>query len=197
MKKHTPTDHPIHELLSSRWSPRAFGDEPVTEEQLRALLEAARWAPSAFNEQPWRFIVARREDGAAHEQLASVLFDSNRRWAASAPVLMLGVTATHLARTGNPNRHAQHDLGQAIAHMCVQATALGLGVHQMGGFDADLARERFGIPEGFEPMTAIAIGPFGDPEQLEDDLRQRELSPRSRRAQEEFVFTGAWGEVRG
>lgn len=185
MNKPAPTDHPIHDLLRRRWSPRAFSDRPLADAQVRSLFEAARWAPSSANIQPWRFIVA---------DLSEVLAAGNRAWAPRAPLQFLAVAATEPA-PGKPNPHARHDVGQALAHLTVQATSMGLAVHQMAGFDADAARERFAIPDGFEPVTAVVVGYPGDPDTLSDSLREREVAPRSRKPQSDLVFAGRFGDA--
>jgi len=194
LDKRAPTDHPIADLLARRWSPRAFADRDVSEADLLTLFEAARWAPSSSNRQPWRFLVATRREPQEHEQLASVLNDRNRRWAPSAPVLALGVA--HVSDGGRPLPYGSYDLGQAVGMLLVQATDLGLYVHQMAGYDRRRARELFGIPDDFEPMAVMAIGHPGDVDALPEDLRARELAPRGRRAVAEFVFTGRFGTVR-
>ncbi|MEZ5964129.1 MAG: nitroreductase family protein [Planctomycetota bacterium] len=189
------TAYPILSSLAERQSPRAFRAEPVTPAQLGSLLEAARWAPSCFNEQPWRFVFAHRSDGEAFERMASCLAAANARWAAQAPVLMLSVAKTHFARNDEPNRHAWHDVGLAVENLVVQAQSLGLGVHQMAGFDAARAREVLAIPEGFEPVAMLAIGQPGDPEVLPDDLRARELAPRQRQPLANLAFEGRFGAI--
>ncbi len=194
MRKPARADYEIHELIRERWSPRAFSEKPIEERALRSLLEAARWAPSSFNEQPWRFIVARREDEREFARLLSCLSEGNQRWARHAAVLLLSVASTVFARNGKPNRHAFHDVGLAAAHLALQATALGIAVHPMAGFSCERARELYRIPEGFEPVAAIAAGYPGEPADLPDDLRELELRERSRRPQPEFVFHGVWGE---
>ena len=193
MKKPAPTDHQVHELIRERWSPRAFSDEAVEEPRLRSLLEAARWAASCFNEQPWRFIVARKQNATEFERLLSCLNEKNQRWAKGAAVLVLSAASKVFAHDGRPNRHALHDAGQAAAQLTLQATALGLVVHQMAGFSQDRARQLYGIPDDVEPVAAMAIGYPGDPDDLPEDLRDRELGGRSRKSQAEFVFEGTWG----
>ena len=95
------------------------------------------------------------------------------------------VTARGMARPdGSPNRHAVHDLGQALAQLAIQATAQGLGVHLMGGFDPDLARAALRVPAGIEPYTAAAIGWHGGP--------GVELSPRTRLLLDEVAPRGGW-----
>jgi len=194
MQKLAETRYPIHELLRERWSPRAFADRMVEPEKLRSLLEAARWAPSSFNEQPWSFIVATKEHPGEYERLLSCLVEGNIRWAQHAPVLMLSVARLAFERNQKPNRHAFHDVGLAVENLVIQATALGLAVHQMAGFHVDKARELFSIPDGHEPVAAMAIGFPGDPARLPDDLRERELAPRTRKPLESFVFSGQWGQ---
>lgn len=195
MQKLADTTYPIHELLQQRWSRRAFADRMVEPEKLLSLLEAARWAPSSYNEQPWHFIVATKEHPTEYERLLGCLVEGNIAWARHAPVLMLSIAQLAFERSGKPNRHAFHDVGLAVENLVIQATALGLGVHQMAGFQIQKAREVFGIPDSHEPVTAIAIGYPGDPEALPDNLRTRELAPRTRKALHEFVFTGRWGHV--
>jgi nitroreductase len=183
----------IHELLATRRSPRQFSDDPIAPQTISALLEAARWAPSSFNEQPWSFLVATRDDPVNHERIVNCLTENNQRWGRSAPLLMITVAGMTFQRTGRPNRHAFHDLGLAVANLTLQATALGLGVHQMAGFDPIRAREAFSIPDGHEAVTAVAIGYPKRPEQMNEEERQRELQPRSRKPLISFVFQGSWG----
>ncbi len=107
---------------------------------------------------------------------------------------MLTVASLKFARNQKDNRHAFHDVGLAAANLVVQATSLGLVVHLMAGILPDKAREVFGIPEGHEAVTGIALGYPGDAAKLDEKLRQREQAPRSRKPLAEFVFTGRWGQ---
>lgn len=194
MEKPAETAVAIHDLIRRRWSPRAFADRAVEPEKLKSLLEAARWAPSCYNEQPWSFFVATRDEPEEFERLKSCLVEGNAAWAQHAPVLMLSVARLAFARNDKPNRHALHDVGLAAENLVLQATDMGLAVHQMAGFHGDRAREVFAIPDGYEPVAMMAAGYPGEPDQLPDALRHRELSPRSRKPLGEFVFTGKWGE---
>ncbi|MGB7438168.1 MAG: nitroreductase family protein [Candidatus Acidiferrum sp.] len=117
MNKTGSTDHPIHQLIRERWSPRAFADKPVPADILRSLFEAARWAPSSNNEQPWAFIVATKEDQATHAKLLSALHEFNQVWAKDASVLVIAVSELAFARNGSPNRNAFYDTGAAVANL--------------------------------------------------------------------------------
>lgn len=185
--KEADTNYSIHNLLQKRWSPRAFSDESVDPELLNQLFEAARWAPSSYNEQPWHFIVARKEDEEAFEKLSQVMNNFNKGWGKDASVLALGLTKTTFDMDGRPNRHAEHDLGQAIAHLTFEATRHDLYVHQMAGIHPDKAKELYDIPEDYEPMTMFAIGYKGAPELLNDDLQEQEKGSRSRKPLDEIV----------
>ncbi|MBI3329879.1 MAG: nitroreductase family protein [Nitrospinae bacterium] len=195
MQKPAETTYPIEELLKRRWSPRAFSDRPVEPEKLLSLWEAARWAASTGNEQPWYFIVATKQDAVEYARLLSCLRENNQQWASRAPVLMVSVAKLAFEANGQPNRHAFHDVGLAVANLIVQATALGLYVHQMAGIYPDKVRELYGVPEGFEPVAGIVLGYLGDPASLPEDLRQRELAQRVRKPLETFVFHHAWGQT--
>ncbi|MBC5775121.1 nitroreductase family protein [Pontibacter sp. KCTC 32443] len=182
----------VHNLIQDRWSPRAFDSKPVEDEKLEAIFEAARWAPSAMNEQPWRFVFATKNNPEAYEKLLSCLVEANQLWAKNAPVLILSVAKANYSNNGNRNAYAWHDTGMATANLALQATELGLHLHIMGGFSADKAREVLGIPEGYEPVSMMAIGYLGDPSQLPDHLKAREVAPRNRKPLQELVFNGIW-----
>lgn len=192
MNKHVRTDHPIHELLQKRWSPRAFSAEPIDVATLRSLFEAARWAPSSYNEQPWAFLVARREQTEDFARLLETLVEFNQDWARSAGGLVLTTARSAFAHNGTPNRHAWHDLGLAVAQLTVQASAAGLYVHQMAGIVPARAKTLLAIPDGWEPVSGLAIGYLGDPATLPEKLQQRELAESTRKPQDEFVFSAQW-----
>jgi nitroreductase len=190
-EKPAPTDHEILDLLRHRWSTRAFSSRPVDPATLRQLFEAARWAPSSGNGQPWNFLLATADNPEEHEKLASVLSPGNA-WARNAPVLALSVATTE--RAGKQNRHAWHDVGLASENLVIQAVAMGLSVHLMAGYDSDKAREVFQIPYGNDPVAMMAIGYPGDPAALPDGIRQKDLAERQRKAINEFVFSGSFGQ---
>ena len=98
------------------------------------------------------------------------------------------------SRGGAPNRFALHDAGQALAHVFLQATALGLHAHGMAGFDHDRARKELGIPDDYEVGAAVALGHLGPPEQLNEQQQKSELAPRQRKPLDELVFGADWGQ---
>ncbi len=193
MEKIADNQYPIHDLLKSRWSPRAFSARAVENSKLFSLFEGARWSPSGGNLQPWSFIISTTRDEEGHSRFLSLLAGGNARWAKTAPVLVVAVAKIDRSE-GQPNFWALYDLGQAVAHLSLQANALGLAVHQMGGFDREKTREQAHVPQGFEPVTMIAIGYPGNADELPNDLRQRELEVRTRKPLSEFVFAQSWAE---
>jgi nitroreductase len=195
MHKPAPTSFPVHDLIRHRWSPRAFASKPVEPAVLASLFEAARWAPSSNNEQPWAFLVATKDDTETFAKTLSILVAANASWAKEAPVLVLAVAGLKFHGNGTPNRNALYDTGAASALLSVEATARGLAVHQMAGFDHSLAKQVFEIPEDWEPIAAIAIGYPGDPESLSQKLHDREVAPRTRKPLTEFVMSGRWGHT--
>ena len=187
---------PLHGLIRHRWSPVGFdGDRSIEGAKLLSILEAARWAASSSNLQPWRFIVAPKQNQAEFQKVLSVLAEGNQTWAQHAAVLLIAV-AHKFRKPDVINRHAGHDLGQAIAQMALQALDQGIYVHQMGGFFPDKARELYQIPDEFEPYTAIAMGYRApDLDHLSDGHRGRESAQRERQSLSEMVFNGSWAET--
>ena len=192
-QKQATTDYDIHELIARRFSPYAFANRPVSDDDLRSLFEAARWSASSYNEQPWRYIVATKNMPEEFERLLSCLVEANQLWAKAAHVLAIGCTSLLFSRNGQPNAAAVHDLGLASGSLAFEATARGLCVHQMIGILPEKARQLYGIPEGVQPMTGLAIGYGGDPNNLPETLKQRDLALRTRKTLHEFIFGGQWG----
>ena len=195
MQKPAPAQHPIHDLLRHRWSPRAFSEKPISPDILRSLFEAARWAPSSNNEQPWAYIVATKDDEENFEKSLGALVEFNANWAKHAPVLAIAVAQLAFAKNNAPNRNAQYDVGAASMQLSIEATARGLVVHQMAGFDPETAKEAYDIPQGWEPIAAMAIGYPGDASSLPEPYQTREKAPRSRKPIREFVMSGQWGHT--
>ncbi len=186
------TDAPIHDLLAERWSPRSYDPSgEIDETELVSLLEAARWAPSWMNTQPRRFIVARRGT-AEFDAIVERLAPFNATWASTAPVLVVTVAELRDA-DGEPVAAPEYDLGQAVAHLTVQAHALGLHVRQMGGIDGPALAERFGVPDRFRVTTAVAVGRYASPEvEVDPSLRDRDAAPRARKPLSELVNPSDW-----
>jgi nitroreductase len=184
----------IHPLIAGRRSSLAFASASVEPETLASLMEAARWAPSCMNEQPWSFIVATKASKSDFDRLLGCLVEFNVQWAQHAPVLLLSVAKLKF-ELGEINRHALHDVGQAIANLTVQANVSGLVVHQMGGFDVEKARREFSIPQDYEPVAAAAIGYPGNSADLIEKLRKKDARPRKRKPLTSFVFEGGWGHT--
>ena len=196
LEKPAQTQVPIADLLARRWSGRAIDpDKPVSRTDLLALLEAARWAPSCFGDQPWRYLIwDRLSDPRAWEQAFDCLAEGNKTWVKNAPLLLASMAAPRFHANDKPNRWAQHDTGAASENLCLQATALGLVAHQMGGFNGGQLQERFAIPADHVCMAMIAVGHPLPLEALAETLRERELAPRSRLPLEACFFEGAWNQ---
>jgi nitroreductase len=185
----------IHELIKKRRSPVIFSDRTVEDEKLELIFEAARWAPSSNNQQPWRFIVTKKEDSKAFNRLFDCLSPSNQLWVKNVPVLALSIAETISGYNKKVNKYAFHDVGLAVGNLLLQATALGLYVHQMGGYDKDKARINLGIPDGYDPVAAIALGYIASSyEGFPEELVEKEKSPRKRRPLKESVYYGKWGK---
>lgn len=190
MNKKADTQNPIHDLLAERWSPRAFQQRDIPQTEINSLFEAARWAPSSMNEQPWRFIYAKKGE-PAFDKIVDTLMEGNM-WAKEAPLLLVTIIKKNFARNGKSNRVALHDLGLALGNVSLQAQHLGIALHHMGGIFPDKISEAFDLPEDAAPQTVIALGYYGEPEQLNDELKQRELAERKRNPITDFAFHGGY-----
>ena len=189
MNKRSPVEHDVIEPVARRWSPRAFAPKAVPRAELLRVLEAARWAASCYNEQPWRFIVVTSDRPEAFAAALSCLRRGNQGWARLAPVLMFVLAKTTFSNTGGNNRHALHDVGQAVAQLSLQAAAQDLCVHQMAGVHPERVLETYGIRD-LEVVSALALGYLGDLSRLPEDLRAKERRERTRKPLSELVLGG-------
>ncbi|KQS17747.1 nitroreductase family protein [Frigoribacterium sp. Leaf186] len=178
---------PLVPLLDERWSPRSFdATATISDSQLDALLEAARWAPSASNQQPRRFVVARRGT-PDFDTLVGALVGFNAAWADKASALIVGIAETSTVE-GETRPFARYDLGQAIAHLTVQAHAEGFHTHQMAGVDFDVVRAAFELTDNLEPVTVTAVGVVDEADKLAEALAEREVAERTRLPLDELVL---------
>jgi nitroreductase len=195
MQKPAITQQPIHDLIAQRWSGRAYdASQGVSKEQVISLLEAARWAPSCFGDQPWRYVVCNKSENLQAWQAAyDCLVPGNQSWAVNAPVLLLICADTLFSHNDKPNKWAPYDTGAATENLCLQATAVGLMAHQMGGFDADKARTTFNVPERYQILAMVTVGYQAAVGSLSGEVKERELAERSRKSLDQLFFNGDWG----
>lgn len=181
-------------MFLERWSPRAFTGERIAEAELMTILEAARWAPSSYNSQPWRFLYARR-DTAHWKRLLDLLVPFNRGWAKDAAALIVLVSNSLMRPPGAdkdvPSHSHSLDAGAASGYFALQANRMGWHAHGMVGFDIDRAFAELNVPTGYRVEAAYAIGRKGDPAQLPEGLRSREV-PSDRKPLDELAFEGGF-----
>jgi nitroreductase len=170
----------IKNLIHERTSPRAFSEQTVSLEQLEMLFEAARWAPSSRNEQPWRYMYALKADSDKYGNMLELLSVWNQKWAQTAPVLIAGISKLTFDHRNLPNEHAKYDLGQSVAYLTLQASDLGVHLHQMGGFDHEKANRLFQLPENFQVVVMIALGCKGTLERIPESYHLEELKKQVR-----------------
>jgi nitroreductase len=162
--------------------------EPMTEQELLTLFEAARWAPSTYNEQEWRFLYARRD--TPHWPLfLDLLMAPNRLWCERAAILTVVLARKTFTRNARPNPVHLFDTGAAWENLALQAAAMGLVAHGMAGFDFAKARTALGVPDHYDVAAMFALGRPGDPDHLPPELREREV-PSGRRPVRESICEG-------
>lgn len=189
VKPFRQADHEIDVTFLNRWSPRAFSSQPVEEEKLMQILEAARWAASSYNEQPWRFLLARTPENVA--KFLDILVPQNQAWAKDAPVLLFIAAKKTFSHNGKPNRVHPFDAGTASGYMAYEAERIGLIVHGMAGFDDEKAQTVLNVPDDFVIMAVYAIGYHGDKAQLPAEIQKME-APSGRRPLKESIFEGGF-----
>jgi nitroreductase len=187
-RDHRKADHPIDDIFIDRWSPRAMSGEPISQDELNVLFEAARWAPSSGNSQPWRILYAHRD--TEHWLLFfDLLVERNRMWCRNAAVLLVFVSRLTSEKTGRPFITHSYDTGAAWQNLALQGTKRGLVVHGMAGFDYAKAKATLNVPDDFVVNAMAAIGRPGPVSVLPEDFQARE-SPNTRKPIGEWTFEG-------
>ncbi|HHW75115.1 MAG TPA: nitroreductase [Firmicutes bacterium] len=171
----------LYETLTGRRSIRRYTEDPVSDEALLKVLEAARIAPSWENRQCWRFIIVRER--SVKEKLAASLPERNpcRRAITAAPIVI--VLCADPAASGQPDGKEYYllDAGLAMQQLMLAAHAEGLGTCWVAWFKEAVAREACNVPA---PYRVVALTPLGVP--------ARRPSPRPRKALSEIVFAEEW-----
>ncbi|MCW2738350.1 MAG: tdsD [Nocardioides sp.] len=164
--------------------------------EIETLLRAAQWAPSAGNSQPWVFFVC-VPGTPNHDRLLAHLSRGNSSWVPRASVVFL--TAAHVRTGDEPDApvysdYALHDVGQAAAHLTLQARAMGLDAHQFAGFDHDALAAELAVPATHQLLTGIAVGRPGDPADVDERTAARDHRDRVRKPLAEWAFVGRFDE---
>jgi nitroreductase len=189
MNKAADTSVKLEENIANRWSTRSFDPTyEISDSEIIGLLEAARWAASGSNTQPWRFIVA-KHGSEMFTKIAESLSGNNKVWAPNASLFVVACAQTHSAE-GKERKLALYDVGLAVGQLGIQATSLGLHIHQMAGFDAEALTSSISIPSDLKALVVIAVGKYSDSTSLPDELQEREKVERSRKSLEEIVVFG-------
>lgn len=188
------TKYPISDIIVNRWSPRAFSGKTVTREQINTLIEAASLAPSTYNSQPWRFVWGIK-GSPAWDKLFNLLVPFNQMWAKNAGALILVVSKKSFEMHGTQVNSPSHslDTGAATQNLQLQAFAMGLAAHGMGGIDYNKAKEEFKIPDDYAVEAIYAVGYLGDKKSLPTQMQEGE-KPADRKPIEEI---SAEGEFKG
>jgi nitroreductase len=178
----------ILEIIQERWSPYSFSSTSVEGFKLKAMFEAASCAPSCNNEQPWEFVYATQEEMKVFNDYVGFLSDGNKLWARHAYALVISMARTKFSHNSKPNRFAFHDTGMAVTNLLLQAVALDVYVHQMGGYSVEKVKEYFKLGDDIEPVAMMAVGYLGDGSLLTPELSKRDEARRPRKSVSEFVF---------
>ncbi|MBA7664258.1 FMN reductase [NAD(P)H] [subsurface metagenome] len=147
------------ELVKKRYSARSYKSDPVEDDKLQQVLEAARLAPTRHNQQPFQLIVIHP---AGREAELSRIYPGAHFVQAPIVICACGIVAQDLISQGRQGRR-ELDVGIVMDHLSLAATSLGLGTCWIGAIDFTAAREVLGLPEGVDPIVFMTLGYTDDP----------------------------------
>lgn len=190
LQKNRPISTKINSLLYSRWSPRSMTGEPLREDEICALFEAARVAPSSYNSQPWRFVFVTKQD-PQWSDFFHLLVDFNKQWCQRASMLVIVISKKTFDHNNKLSPTHSFDTGAAWMSLALEGASRGLVVHAMSGFSMAEAKRLLQISDDFHIEAMIAIGRRGGKELLPQDMQEKE-TPSGRKALHEIVFRGSF-----
>ena len=176
------TDLRVLDIIRKRFSPRIFSSDIIPQNDIDMIIEGARLAPSARNYQPWFFYQV-RIGTTEYEKLFECINERNF-WAKTAPVIIVAC-CDNTEHQDKINRWAQYDLGSAVMSLIFQATELKYSCRQIGTFDWIKVKNKFSIPDPFQPFVLIALGKIGsedDYQKADKVIIEKELIPSSRKS---------------
>jgi len=174
VKEHREAEYPVDDIFINRWSPRAMSGDPVSKDELMSLFEAARWAPSSFNNQSWRFLYSLKGSDT-WDTFFDLLLEGNKTWVKNAGALVVILSKTTFDYNVKPSKTHAFDSGAAWQNFALQGSINGLVIHGMQGFDYDKAKSELQIPDEYEVQAMAAIGKPGDPNNLPEALREKDI----------------------
>jgi nitroreductase len=165
------------ELIKKRYSVRAYKPDPVEDEVLNQVLEAARLAPTAANRQPFQLIVI---PTAGREAELNRIY--RKDWFVQAPLVICAcaIPAQGWVRMDGKN-YTDVDVAIAMDHLILAAAGLGLGTCWIAAFDPTATREVLRLPDGVEPIVFTPLGYPAD-----------QPKPKKRKALSELVRYERW-----
>ncbi len=189
VKEHREAEYPVDDIFINRWSPRAMSGDPVSKDELMSLFEAARWAPSSFNNQSWRLLYSLKGSDT-WDTFFDLLLEGNKTWVKNAGALVVILSKTTFDYNGKPSKTHAFDSGAAWQNFALQGSINGLVIHGMQGFDYDKAKSELQIPGEYEVQAMAAIGKPGDPDDLPEALREKDI-PSGRKNVSEIALEDA------
>ena len=192
VSKTAHTEVPISDVIANRFSPRVYDPtHTISDEEVLRLAEAARWAPSGNNGQPWRFAFLKRDDATFQLIAETCLSGFNKSWAPNASLLVVAFADKFKSDGSAIDRHASYfNNALATAQIVLEAEALGLKSHYMGGIEHEEILRIFGIEDAWVTCV-ISVGALGDPAAASEALQQREAAPRERKALSEILVSAS------
>ncbi len=176
--------------IDNRRSFRGLSNKLVDVEIVERLMTAANLAPSCFNKQPWRYITVQSEPGLHKVQKG---LNKGNSWAGKAPLFILVTTKDDFdCKIGDGRNYAEFDTGMSVFSLLVQVEKEGLLAHPIAGYDQELLKNEFKIPEDIKLLTILVVGYRGSDEALSEKQLESEHGPRVRNSREIWLSEEIW-----
>jgi len=180
----------IIQEIGNRRSFRGLSDKSVEIEKIDRIMTAASLAPSCFNKQPWRYITVQSGEGLQKVQKG---LNKGNSWANNAPLFLLVTTKDDLdCKIGDGRNYAEFDTGMSVFSLLAQAEKEGLLAHPIAGYDQEILKKEFGIPDDVKLLTIVVMGYKGSEKALSEKQLESEHGPRVRNPKEKWFVKEKW-----
>lgn len=176
--------------IEERRSYRGLSNKPVESEKVNQIMTAANLAPSCFNKQPWRYITVQSKEGLGKVQKG---LNKGNSWAYNAPLFILVTTKDNLdCKIGDGRNYAEFDTGMSVFSLLVQAEKEGLLAHPIAGYDQEVLKNEFSIPDDIVLLTVLVVGYKGSDAALSEKQLDSEHGPRVRNSKNHWLSLEKW-----
>jgi glutaredoxin-dependent peroxiredoxin len=176
--------------ISERRSFRGLSNKLIKADVLNRIMTAGNLVPSCFNKQPWRYITVQSVEGLKKVQKG---LNKGNSWAMNAPLFILVSTKDDFdCKIGDGRNYSEFDTGMSVFSILIQAEKEGILAHPIAGYNQQILKDEFKIPDDIKLLTVLVLGIRGNDNILSEKQLEAENGPRIRNSRINWLSEESW-----